>query len=435
MLEKHGGDRAGYKSKYGKEPLDFSANVSPLGLPKGVKEAVISALEYADQYPDPKCRALRAGLAKKLALKEEWILCGNGASDLIERLARVYRPKKALLTAPTFSEYADALRRVDCQIEEFLLQEKNGFHLTEEILNHIQPDTEILFLCEPNNPTGLVTERKLLFQIYKKCKEMDCLLVLDECFSDFLEEEKKSGFLQCLQKGEKTDHLLLLRAFTKFYGMAGIRLGYAISGEEALLAKMAEAGAAWPVSSLAQAAGLAALEEESYGRTLKALIKEERKRLAAGLEELGFTVLSGEANYLCFYAEDRLAGDNLAGAEQDKEEIEEIKKEIKEEAGWQNSSMEEGIESKKELREKLWEQGIMIRSCENYSGLGKGWYRIAVRGKEENLRLLKALKSLKREKTEDKKKENGEAQIREKARILEEKREENSRAKEKGERE
>ena len=421
MLEKHGGDRAGYKSKYGKEPLDFSANVSPLGLPKGVKEAVISALEYADQYPDPKCRALRAGLAKKLALKEEWILCGNGASDLIERLVRAYRPKKALLTAPTFSEYADALRRVECQIEEFLLQEENGFHLTEEILDHIQPDTEILFLCEPNNPTGLITERKLLFQIYEKCKELDCLLVIDECFSDFLEEEKKTGFLQCLQKGEKTDHLLLLRAFTKFYGMAGIRLGYAISGEEELLAKMEEEGAAWPVSSLAQAAGLAALEEEDYGRNLKALIKEERKRLTDGLEELGFTVLPGEANYLCFYAGDRLTGD----------------KQEKEEAGRQNSSMEEGTESKKELRESLWEHGIMIRSCENYSGLGKGWYRIAVRGKEENLRLLKALKVLKQEKAEEKKEENREAQIREKARILEleEKRKENSRSKEKGERE
>ena len=100
----HGGDWAGYQTEYGSLPLDFSANVSPLGLPDGVRDAAVRALDASDRYPDPLCRRLRENLAQHHSVPEAQIVCGNGAADLIDRICRALRPKKALLTAPDFSE-------------------------------------------------------------------------------------------------------------------------------------------------------------------------------------------------------------------------------------------------------------------------------------------------------------------------------------------
>ena len=103
----HGGDWAGYRQEYGTDALDFSANTSPLGLPAGVRAAVIESLDSADRYTDPKCRALRDALAERHHVSAEWIRCGNGAADLIDRAIFALRPKKALILAPTFGEYYD----------------------------------------------------------------------------------------------------------------------------------------------------------------------------------------------------------------------------------------------------------------------------------------------------------------------------------------
>ncbi len=352
MIEQHGGDREGYEREYGKSPLDFSVNVSPLGLPEGVKLAVTKALDHADTYPDPLCRKLREGIGEKLGIPKEWILCGNGASDLIERFIRTLAPKKALLTGPTFSEYRQAMERMGTEILEYSLREEEDFRVGESILEAIGEDLDLLILCEPNNPTGLLTEEKLLTGILERCREKNCYLLLDECFVDFLEDGRKQGQLSYLKRETEADHILLLRAFTKFYAMAGIRLGYCISQNTALLQEMTEKGAAWPVSSLAQAAGLAALEEEEYGRRLKALIWEERDFLLKGLRALGLRVIEGKANYLLFYTKDT------------------------------------------RLQEKLWQRGIMIRDCSNYSGLEKGWFRIGLRNRRENELLLKEMKEV-----------------------------------------
>ena len=149
----HGGDWMGYREQFGRDALDFSANVSPLGLPKGVADAITAALPQADRYPDPLCRTLRAALSEAEGLPAEQILCGNGAADLIFRLALAVKPRRALVTAPTFAEYATALETVGCTVERFALNEANDFAVTEEFLDAIVPGVEIVFLCQPNNPT------------------------------------------------------------------------------------------------------------------------------------------------------------------------------------------------------------------------------------------------------------------------------------------
>lgn len=344
MRPTHGGDWAGYATEYGTLPLDFSANTSPLGLPDGVKAAVIDSLDHADRYPDPRCRALTAKLAAHHQVPPESILCGNGAADLIDRLALALRPRTALVTAPTFGEYAVALERVGCEVRAFPLRQENQFRLTEDFLHWISPETNLVFLCEPNNPTGVTSSRPLLERVLERCRETGTLLVVDECFGDFLDRPEDHTMVSRLE-----EHLLILKAFTKFYAMAGLRLGYCLSGNQALLEAMAQAGQPWPVSTPAQAAGVAALEETDYARRLRELILEQRPWLTERLRALGCYVVPGEANYLLFFC------------------------------------------PVPELETKLRRRGVLIRNCADYLGLCPGWYRVAVRTGPENQRLVTAL--------------------------------------------
>ena len=254
----HGGDWAGYAAQYGGMPLDFSANVSPLGLPQGVRQAVARALDGSDRYPDPLCRALRKKLSGTLGVPPQSILCGNGAADLIFRLVLAEKPKRALVTAPTFAEYEQALAVAGCTADRFFLREEEGFAVTEALLERIEPGLDILFLCEPNNPTGRTTPRALLLRILERCAACGTRLVVDECFNEFLDDPAAHTLLGELEGHE---NLLLLRAFTKWYAMAGVRLGYALCADGALLERMRAAGQPWAVSALAQAAGEAALGE------------------------------------------------------------------------------------------------------------------------------------------------------------------------------
>lgn len=340
----HGGDWAGYRAQFGRDALDFSANVSPLGLPEGVAKAITAALPNADRYPDPLCRELRAKLALHEGVPADHILCGNGAADLIFRLVWAKKPRRALVTAPTFAEYATALESIRCTVERFFLREQEDFAVTDAFCAAIRPGVDMVFLCQPNNPTGQLTPPDLVARILQRCTACGALLVLDECFLDFLPDHAQLTAKSLLGSGD----LLILKAFTKLYGMAGVRLGYALSADTALLDAMQHTGQPWAVSSLAQAAGLAALDETAYVEQVRALIAAQRPLLASGLRALGLRVLDGRANYLLF----------------------------------------QGPET---LGETLRQKGVVLRSCANYPGLDGSWYRTAVRTAAENERLLQTL--------------------------------------------
>lgn len=340
----HGGDWAGYRAQFGRDALDFSANVSPLGLPEGVAKAITAALPTADRYPDPLCRELRAKLALHEGVPADHILCGNGAADLIFRLVWAKKPRRALVTAPTFAEYAAALETVGCTVERFILHAADDFAMPEAFLSAIDDRVDLVFLCQPNNPTGQLTPPDLVARILQRCTVCGALLVLDECFLDFLPDHTQLTAKPLLGSGD----LLILKAFTKLYGMAGVRLGYALSADTALLDAMQHTGQPWAVSSLAQAAGLAALDETAYVEQVRALIAAQRPLLASGLRALGLRVLDGRANYLLF----------------------------------------QGPET---LGETLRQKGVVLRSCANYPGLDGSWYRTAVRTAAENEQLLQTL--------------------------------------------
>ena len=195
----HGGDWAGYRAEFGRDPLDFSANVSPLGLPEGVAKAITAALATADRYPDPLCRALREKLAVAEGVPAEWLLCGNGAADLIFRLALAAKPRTALVTAPTFAEYATALETAGCTVKRHFLREENDFAVTKDLLNAVHPGTNMVFLCQPNNPTGQLAEPALVEALLRRCEAvgavlavgLGCEYVQPEWLSKIAEEEGK----------------------------------------------------------------------------------------------------------------------------------------------------------------------------------------------------------------------------------------------------
>ena len=152
----HGGDWAGFAAECGALPLDFSASVSPLGLPEGVRDAAAQALREADRYPDPLCRALRRAIAAEEEVEEEMVLCGCGAADLIWRVVWARRPRRTLVLAPTFSEYESALRAAGCVVVHSALRREAGFTAGEELLDALTPELDMAFFCQPNNPTGRV---------------------------------------------------------------------------------------------------------------------------------------------------------------------------------------------------------------------------------------------------------------------------------------
>lgn len=343
----HGGDVYRYKGC-----IDFSANCNPLGTPESVIRAAAESAERMADYPDVRCQKLREALSVYEDVAQRMLYLGNGAAEVIFSLCLALRPRKALVPVPTFAEYEQALTSVGCLVEHVFLEEEKGFRIDEGFIRAIEAKRpDIVFLCNPNNPTGVLTPRGLLIRILEACERAGSRLVLDECFNDFIRERE-----QYTMRAYLRDHpaLFILKAFTKRYAMAGIRLGYGLSADQELLDQMEMVTQPWNVSSLAQAAGVAALKEEAYVDEGRRLIWEEREYLRKGLADLGFRLYDSQANYVFFYSKD----------------------------------------SKERLWEACKDRGILIRDCSNYPGLSEGYYRIAVRTHGENLRLLQVLRDI-----------------------------------------
>ena len=332
----HGGDVYRYPGV-----LDFSSNMNPLGTPDAVLKAAREGVGKIENYPDVRQSRLKAALSAYEQIPQEKLICGNGAAELIFMLAQALRPVRAVVLAPTFTEYELALRSVGCKVEHVRLEAAQGFALVnaDSLCTVIDDNVDLVCLCNPNNPTGSLIEREMLLEILERCKACGTWVLLDECFNDFIEEPQRYTLKSDLKA---YPNLFLLKAFTKRYSMAGIRLGYGMCWDEELLERMRSCVQPWNLSIPAQEAGIAALQEEAY-------VEQARELVAAELKKLGFTVYDSRANYIFF-------------------------------------------RGPKHLVEHCLKQQILIRDCSNYEGLESGDYRVAVKLHEENLRLLEALR-------------------------------------------
>ena len=312
----HGGDVYKYD-----HCLDFSANCNPLGTPQSVKQAIIDSVEDLSDYPRVGCGPLKEAIADYEYTKKEYLICGNGAADLIFSLSRALNPKKALLPAPTFAEY-----------EQALVREK--------------PD--IIFLCNPNNPTGITIPQDLLEEILETCAMQGIFMVVDECFLDFVKDPEKYTLKGKL---EKYPGLFILKAFTKRYAIPGVRLGYGFCSDREVLDRMEAVTQPWNVSTMAQQAGMAALKESEYVEAGRQIIFRESAWMKEKMRQVGLTVYPSEANYIFFYGPE-------------------------------------------DLFERCVAKGILIRDCSNYLGLKKGYYRVAVKLHEQNEKLIEVLEEV-----------------------------------------
>ncbi len=340
MKQEHGGDIYQYS-----KVLDFSTSVNPYGPPKGIVETLKKCAGQINTYPDTECRKLREALAQKLEVEKRQLVMGNGAADLIFSLCQAVKPKKALIPVPSFLEYERALKVMDCKITFYETHKEEGFCLRSDFIDAITKDVDIVFLCNPGNPTGAMINRNLLKDIIEKCQETETYVVVDECFIPFIPGAKKNTVKHL---AKSYDRLFVLNAFTKIYGMPGIRLGFGLTGNLELLERIKRVTQPWNISTLAQAAGIAALQEDKFIADSLKKIEEEKRRMIIALSKGGYLIYESAANYIFF-------------------------------------------EGNEDLAEQCLKKNILIRDCGSFRGLEDGYYRISVRTRWENEMLLKIL--------------------------------------------
>jgi threonine-phosphate decarboxylase len=313
-----------------------------------LKHAIMTQLHLAERYPDIDYQALHASLSSHTNCPPEWILAGNGATELIFSIVRYLKPQKALLPVPGFAEYRRALQREGCEIIYYPLLEEDDFQPTTQILSALTADIDCLFLCTPNNPTGQYPDQALLLAIVAHCQQHDIALIVDESFIDFLPNQP--GLTAFLSENSK---LYLLRSLTKFFAIPGLRLGYLISADEQAISSMRNVQEPWTINTFAALAGETVLDDRDYIQKTYQWLGEEQHYLFESLSIFSsLKIWRPTANYIFI----RCLNEAL------------------------------------NLQEMLLAHRILIRHCANYPGLNKHYYRVAIKSHADNQMLISALK-------------------------------------------
>lgn len=353
----HGGNLVRAAMEYGLAPqdfLDFSANINPLGPSPSVLEALKANLWQICHYPDPDCRELKSALAEHLGVDTRCLLVGNGASELIYLLARVFSFRRVLIPAPTFSEYALAVKAAGGEVNYVFLDPSAGFPFPlEEVLRQL-PEVDALFLCNPNNPTGGLVPRRELEALLEAAAAYRAMVIIDEAFMDFVADPQSHTLLSLAGRHPR---LILLYSLTKILAIPGLRLGVLAARPDVVRA-LDRARDPWSVNALAQVAGVAGLQDREYIEATRDMVAREREFLFRELSSLpGLRPFPGAANFLLV----DITNTRFAAGE---------------------------------LVRQLGLRGILVRNCANFPGLSEGYIRVAVRRRKENLRLLEALREV-----------------------------------------
>ena len=334
--------------------IDFSANINPLGMSPEVKNALLKSIDFVPYYPEPYCERLKTEIANYLGINKENILVGNGSCDLIYLTVRSFKPKNVLIPVPTFSEYEYAVK-INGGRCHFLRLSKNNKFLwePESIVEHLN-GIDMIFICNPNNPTGSLIAKEALLSIVTICKKNNVKIVIDEAFIDFVENHESFSMVR---DATFIENLIVLRSLTKFFGLAGLRVGY-LTGKSQLIKKIALQQIPWAVNALGQIAAKEALKDKKFIKETRNYIQQERRYLWNKLKAIeGIEPYPATANFiLCHLSKEDM-----------------------------NSSF---------ITEKLGYQGILIRDCKNFRGLNNKFIRIAVKKREENLKLISALNKI-----------------------------------------
>lgn len=355
-MELHGGNIYKAARKLGikkQELLDFSSNINPLGIPQSVRDIIHNSIDELTAYPELDYSRLREALAAHNSIQPERLTPGNGAIELIYLYLQQLKPRKTLITAPTFSEYSRALASVDCRVEHFPLCENAGFALNSTLLTgEIRSGGyDLVIICNPSNPTGRFTPLEEIERLSQAAAAAGSRLMVDESFIDFTGEMQRQSAILL-----RAPHIFVIRSLTKFFALPGLRIGYALSYDREMLASIESRRAPWSINSLAALATEVALKGKDYINRSIAFIKEEKERLYCELNKIeGIKPYHPAVNFILI----KLEGSLRSG----------------------------------ELRERLLKRKILIREAGNFEGLDDSFIRVAVKSREDNNKLLEALRA------------------------------------------
>ncbi|MFA6371325.1 MAG: threonine-phosphate decarboxylase CobD [Methanothrix sp.] len=341
---RHGGKVQEAASILGAEPLDFSANINPLGSPP-LKELLMEELAHIGHYPDNSYRNFRRAAAKFVNVDMECIVPGNGSSELIRLFAECCFDEGdiGLVPTPSFGEYTNQSLLAGATIKKVNIGEDGLPLLSDDDL----AKAKLLFLCNPNNPTGRLLSAHQVTDLADRCENAQTFLLVDEAFIE-LSDPKESVAALALQR----EYLFVMRSLTKSFGVPGLRLGFGVTNAR-LAGILNLARIPWSIGSLASAAAEYLLGCEEHLERSRRVIKEELAWLESALQGLGLQPLPSRVNFILVNIEPSgLASDVLA--------------------------------------KRTMAQGVLVRDCQSF-GLGKSYIRVAVRSRSENERLIAAL--------------------------------------------
>ncbi len=318
--------------------IDFSASINPFGAPKKVYKVIKDNLHLITKYPDPNANALRDAISNYLSINKDNIIIGNGSNEIIHLFADIFISEgdKVLIPEPTFYEYEFASDKNSAMIE--------FVDLTLDSIN--LKDTKVLFLCNPNNPTGLLYNTSLMKKIIDEAYNNATLVMIDECFIEFIDKPSEHSLVDYVKE---YDNLIILRSFTKAFGLAGLRIGYAIASKE-IARIMNKSKVTWNTNALAQIVAIEALNDLEHIENSRKNIKREKLYLTDKIEKLGYYVYNSDVNFFLIRCNDSIA-----------------------------------------LKNKLLKYNILVRDCSNFTNMSNDHIRISVRKRSDNRRLIKAL--------------------------------------------
>ena len=381
-MDFHGGNiYKVFREKNLKEIMDYSSNINPYGIPESLKKRITENLEVLERYPDPDYVELREKLAHLNRVDMSDIVLGNGATEIIFLFMKVINPKKILIVSPTFGEYERAVKATEIpgdivslscsgdnknienkeiEIEYFELKESDDFKLNiGNLKNELEKKYDLLIICNPNNPTGKFLKLVQTEEILKECNKYDTKLFIDEAFIEFLADGMKESIINT---EENKKNLFVTRAFTKFFAIPGLRLGYGMYFDKELEQKISEKKEPWSVNNIAEMAGLTVLDDTEYiGKTLKWITKEKIYMYEKLNKISGIKVYETEVNFITGKIDEKLFSEGL---------------------------------NVKILREIMLEQGILIRDASNFKFLDERFFRLAIKDRESNKRVIEVLKEI-----------------------------------------
>ena len=374
-----------FREKNIKEILDYSSNINPYGIPESLKKRITENLEILERYPDPDYIELRQKLAHLNKVDISNIILGNGATEIIFLFMKVINPKKILIAAPTFGEYERAVKATErvenssilgdsnkkkddenscgkqkIKIEYFELKESDDFKLNiHNLKNELEKKYDLLIICNPNNPTGKFLKLDETEEILRECNKYNTKLFIDEAFIDFLKDGMKESIINTK---EDKQNLFVTRAFTKFFAIPGLRLGYGIYFDKNLEKEISEKKEPWSVNNIAEIAGLTVLDDTKYIEETLKWIAEEKTYVYEKLNEInGIKPYKTEVNFITGKIDEKLFSEGL---------------------------------NVKILREKMLEQGILIRDASNFKFLDERFFRLAIKDRKNNDRVIETLKKI-----------------------------------------